>query len=477
LRPANRYLRSTLSPVLALLLATAACGQAERPLDGGSILDGGADAGSDLPTREQIDALIGPIMDGGWSRGLVIGLIDPTGSEVFGYGETVDGSGKTPDGDTLFEIGSITKTFTSLWMATLAVSGTVQLHDQVQTYLPSQDTVPSYQGQAIELWHLATHTSGLVRDVTNYHPTDPLDPQGNYSPQDLFAFLGGSALVSPPGAVFSYSNVGVGLLGYALSLKAGLSWQTGIQTAIAQPLGLKDTAEILTPDQQARFAQPHGTDLSPVHPFTFTPALEAAGALRSTASDLLKVASAEVGLTATPLAAAMVLTRQVTYPQLPGGVSLGLFLDGDGNFSHEGQTGGFTTHFGFNVAEQRGVVVLSNTTFIYISQLAATLTNLAHGEQPGAVVPPTLVVAPSDLDAYVGSYELSSAFMITITRQGDQLFAQGSGQAPLRVYESEKDIFYFRAVDAQLIFNRNDSGTVISVTLDQNGMQQVGPKI
>jgi hypothetical protein len=174
----------------------------------------------------------------------------------------------------------------------------------------------------------------------------------------------------------------------------------------------------------------------------------------------------------------MEFTRLVLYPQLfEDSVCLGLFLAANGFYNHGGQTGGFTTYLGFNEVLQRGVVVLSNTTFLYVPQLAQVVATLAPGGALDAVVPPTLSVAPADLDSYVGTYELPSNFVITVSRQGDRLFAQGSGQAALRLYATAKDIFYFRAVYAQLVFNRDDSDSVVSVTLDQNGVQQVGPRI
>jgi CubicO group peptidase (beta-lactamase class C family) len=422
-----------------------------------------------------VDSLLAPILDAGWARGVVVGVIDPSGSEIFGYGQASDDGG-VPGGDTLFEIGSITKTFTNLWMATLVDAGIVNLHDDVQSYLPGQDKVPTYQGQAIELWELSTHTSGLVRDVTNYHPTDPLDPQGNYSVSDLFSFLAGTQLQTAPGTVFSYSNVGVGLLGYALSLKAGLSWQSAIQGVIAGPLGLKDTAELLTPDQQARFAQPHDAELNVVHPYTFTPALEAAGALRSTASDLLTLASAELGLTTSSLAPAMALTQQVYYPQIAEGLCLGLFFTPPGTFEHDGATGGFTSYFSFDTTRRRGVVVLVNTSFLFTGSLAGELGTLAPGDEPLSVVPPTLTPSATEIGDYVGSYNFGPGVSLAITQQGDQLFAQLSGQLAYRLYESERDLFYLRVVYAQLVFARDDSGTVTAVTLDQNGNQQVGIK-
>ncbi len=198
--------------------------------------------------------------------------------------------------------------------------------------------------------------------------------------------------------------------------------------------------------------------------------------MRSTASDLLTLASAELGLTDSSLAPAMALTQQVYYPQIAQSLCLGLFFTAPGTFEHDGVTGGFTSYFSFDTIRRRGVVVLVNTSFLFTGSLASELGTLAPGDEPLPVVPPTLTPSASELSDYVGNYNLGPGATLAITVQGDQLFAQLTGQAAFRLYESEPDFFYLRVVYAQLVFERNDAGAVTALTLDQNGTQQVAVK-
>src|SRR5262245_30429805 len=97
--------------------------------------------------------------------GMVIGAVRNGETAVFGFGETATGSGRTPDGNTIMRIGSITKAFTGPVMATLVAQGTVKLTDRLQDRIGWQVTLPERNGQPIRLIHLTTHTSALPRDV------------------------------------------------------------------------------------------------------------------------------------------------------------------------------------------------------------------------------------------------------------------------------------------------------------------------
>jgi CubicO group peptidase (beta-lactamase class C family) len=144
--------------------------------------------------------------------GAVVGLLTPQGRSFATYGRMrLEGPEATPD--TIFEIGSITKVFTSFLLADMVERGEVLLDDPVRKFLPSAATVPSRNGKQITLVDLATQTSGLPRDSVTVDLTATTSPYADYSANQLYAFLGGVRLDRDPGSKYEYSNVGMGLLG------------------------------------------------------------------------------------------------------------------------------------------------------------------------------------------------------------------------------------------------------------------------
>ncbi len=151
--------------------------------------------------------------------GIVIGVIDPSGRRIIAYGKGDQPDGRPLDGDTEFEIGSITKVFTALVLADMVRDGEVKLDDPAQKYLPAGVTMPTRDGKEITLVDLATHTSGLPRLPTNFAPKDPANPYADYTAKQLYQFLSSYQLTRDPGASWAYSNLGFGLLGHLLSLR------------------------------------------------------------------------------------------------------------------------------------------------------------------------------------------------------------------------------------------------------------------
>ena len=122
--------------------------------------------------------------------------------------------------DTIFEIGSITKIFTTLILMDMVANGEVVLDEPVETYLPSVK-IPELNGKKITLRHLATHYSGLPSLPDNFNPKNPMNPYEDFTSEDLYHFLNHYNLKRAPGEQFEYSNVGLGLLGHILGKRAG----------------------------------------------------------------------------------------------------------------------------------------------------------------------------------------------------------------------------------------------------------------
>lgn len=192
--------------------------------------------------------------------------------------------------DTIFEIASLTKIFTSLLLAEAVVRGEVGLEDPLVAYVPEATTVPHHAGRQITLLDLATHGSGFPLRPSNLEAAFPDEPNkyASYSLSQLYEALPTYRIEQAPGTRFEYSNLGFGLLGQGLALKAATTDDALLRERITGPLGLDDTGTDDEPAKARRRAQGYDADLRPVGP-THYGALDPAGGLRSTADDLLKL--------------------------------------------------------------------------------------------------------------------------------------------------------------------------------------------
>jgi CubicO group peptidase (beta-lactamase class C family) len=294
--------------------------------------------------------------------GMVVGVIEPKGTRVVAYGSLDKGDKRPLDGATIFEIGSVTEVFTSLLLADMVQRGEVALADPVAKYLPEGVKVPERGGRRITLEDLSTHTSGLPRLPFNLKPANPANPYADYSVERLYAFLSTYKLWRDIGSGFEYSNLGGGLLGHALALRAGMSYEALVRSRIAQPLHLSSTGITLSAEMKARLAVGHNERLAPVPNFDYQ-ALAGAGALRSSASDLLVFLAANLGYSKSPLAPAMAAMLKVRRPTIGPGteMALGWVVAPDGIVWRNGSTAGYRAFVGYDPKSRVGVAVLSNT--------------------------------------------------------------------------------------------------------------------
>jgi CubicO group peptidase (beta-lactamase class C family) len=300
---------------------------------------------------------------------MVIGLLDERGSKVFTAGNLDNGTSQEANGDTVFEIGSVTKTFTALILAGMVERGEMQLDDPVAKYLPESAKVPARNGKEITLLDLVTHTSGLPRDPDNLTPTRglPENPFADYDVERLYAFLRSFTLSRDPGTRFEYSNLGMALLGHALALRAATNYESLVAERICRPLKMESTRVTLTPELKARLAAGHDRLGKPAPKWDFQ-VYVGAGGLHSTANDLLKYVSANAGLTLSALTPLMEQTHGIRHKGTPdhGNTAMAWYRRGEGDqagmelMGHAGGTGGHETFIGFGKKQRRGVVVLCN---------------------------------------------------------------------------------------------------------------------
>ena len=380
--------------------------------------------------------------------GFAVGLVDEKGSRVVTFGHARRGNDELITADSVFEVGSVTKVFTSLLLADMVERGEVTLHDPIALYVPRSVTTPL--AKDITLLHLSRHTSRLPSWPDNLKPVNPLHYADGYTNAMLFEFLDGWRTRLPIGTHYAYSSYGAALLGELLALRARTDFESAVRARILAPLGMAHSGFALTPELRGAHALGHSTRGRP-QPLGNVRGMLGSGALRTSANDMVRFVEANLGLRETPLAAAMRATHATTADRQLPDLNMGLgwlrtTLAGTEVVWHNGSTTGFRAYVGLDLAARRGVVILAN------SVTEAGIDNLGNHLLVPAIPlfqpAPPRERKPIDVDVrlvdeYVGTYERKDnpGDLVRIYREGTQLYVANRVQVMKVFTESEKSIF------------------------------------
>lgn len=288
------------------------------------------------------------------------------GETVFAARGLTRASGSSVDEHTEFEIGSISKVFTSLLLASMVSTGDLQLDDPLGRFYPEL-TIP-VRGRPVTLRDLATHSSGfprLPRGLIRQALRNRDDPYAGFTGADVGVALETVRLRREPGRKIRYSNFGAGVLGEALARAAGTTYDELLAARVLHPLGLTKTYVGPPPTSRPNCATGHSRSRKPVPDWNM-PALPGMGALHSTASDLARFAVAQLYPERTALQEAIELSQAHQLGGRPLGIGLGWMLislgrTGETAHWHNGGTGGAASYLGMVCARDTAVVLLTNT--------------------------------------------------------------------------------------------------------------------
>lgn len=355
--------------------------------------------------------------------GAVIGVVQHGVLRIFTYG--------TAKPDSIFEVGSISKTFTGLILAQLVTQGKVTLREPVRVLLPA-GTVPRPSGNEISLLDLATHRSGLPRMPNNLKPADRANPFADYRAADLYAFLSKHGVAKPANTSFTYSNLGYSLLGQALANRAGTSYPDLLRQEITGPLGLQDTVVTPSPSQQSRFTQGFNLWDRPLHAWDMD-VMAGAGGIRSTAGDMLtylegqlhpeKLLSPVDNPAAASLPAAVALSHRLQAEVTAGHrIALAWFYStDDGAYRHNGGTGGYSSYAFFHPKADYAAIVLVNKApglASFADLLGEHVRQRLAGEPAFSLV--NVVVPPSG--GFLGLVRFFGVYWVTMFTAGAFIF-------------------------------------------------------
>ena len=320
------------------------------------------EAGEEFVLSDSVKAVIRDNVNNGKHQSLFVGIIDENDVEYYYYGDIAKGENPI-DENTLFEIGSVTKVFTTMILADMVEKGEVNLNDPIEKFLPEDVSTPSKNGRTITLFDLATHSSGLPRMPDGFPITD-MDEQFQYDREEMYDSLSKVELSREIGSQYEYSNFGFSLLGHILSLQAGQSYEELLQERVLDKFGMDSTCVKQCDDLRDRFANPHFLGFA-ANELNLSEDMVGAGEIRSSGKDMLSFLSYVMGLEDSDLRSSFELTQKVNR-QIDDTLSIGLawhMLQKDDRMIiwHNGATNGFASFVGFDPESNQGVVVLTNT--------------------------------------------------------------------------------------------------------------------
>ncbi len=356
-----------------------------------------------------------------------------------------------PDGgpgyDSVFEIGSVTKTMTAFLVADLVAQGKWSLDDPLARHLPPGAALPRQGERQILLRDVLTHSSGLPALPPGFNPRNPDDPYADLSEQALLAALAKVRLSRPIGSQFEYSNFAMMLLSLAVARSHGSDFEDALTRRLFVPLKM-DGAFVERPRQPRPRARGHLPSGQPTSDWHIANNLAGVGMVRASLDDMVLYAQAQLGRAEPALRASLERTQQRLQGQQ--GMSWGLLaLKGHELVAHEGGTGGFSSLVALEPKTQRAVVILADTSLADLGGLS----DLGHALLGVEAAPlrPRRPATPSAelLAAMPGDYELGG-LNARIWRDGERLMAQAEGQPAFELkYDSAGD-FYPEAFSALL---------------------------
>ena len=401
--------------------------------------------------------------------GIVVGVIEPRGRRVISHGHLREKDPRPLDGDTVFEIGSVTKVFTALLLAEMVRQNEVALADPVSKYLAAGVKVPERNGRSITLVDLATHTSGLPFMPENA-PASNGPAAAKYSAADLVHYVAGYKLTREIGSKWDYSNIGYWLLSEALASRAGVDYESLLRARVIAPLKLANTDFVLSPKMKANLAAGHDAALQPSPDVSTLPIyslMPSARGLFSTANDLSTCLSVAMGYERSPLGPAMeacVSTRRPT--QSGNEQALGWTVIGKGDdqiIFHDGGTLGYASCMAWDPKKRVGVVVLSNQV-ASVDDIARHLLRPNFPlAKPANTKHTEIALDSAVLNIYAGRYKAKGEGIITVTLEGGVLLIESPadwGLPKLRIRPESTRDFFASELPLRVTFNIDNDGRV-----------------
>jgi len=422
---------------------------------------------------QKLDELIAAFTKNGQFNGSV--LVAQKGTILLqkGYGYKNSDKKETNDGNTIFQIGSITKQFTSALILHLQEKKKLSIHDKLSKYFPA---LPFADSVTIE--NLMSHTSGIYNYTNdeNFMKNDAVKPT---SQQKIFALFKDKPLAFEPGSKFSYSNSNYMLLGYIIEKITGKPYEKQMHEIIFTPLQMNHSGfnftSLKSPDKATGYFSLTATSNTP-STIVDSSVSFAAGAVYTTVGDLYKwdrslytekiISKASLKDAYTP--------RKEKY-------GFGWVIDSVYDkpvYKHGGGIFGFTTNIFREPEEDICIILLDNKGDGSLEKITAGLNAILHNkpyelpEEQKEITVDSLI-----LKQYTGSYELSPKFILTVTFENGKMMIEATGQGKAEMFAEKENYFFLKVADIQVEFTKDADGKTDKLILHQNGQASPAKKV
>lgn len=317
-----------------------------------------------LETKNQIskelDKYIKKRIDIGYSQGISIGIIDSTGTNFYNYGKAFINSKVTPTENTIYEIGSITKIFTSSIYSILLDEGVFNINDKVGSYFSKSEL--NGDVRKIKLIDLATHTSGLPSFPNNLNINKPGNFSIGYDYKDFYEFL--KVFNTQKKGEYLYSNTGISLLAIVMEKATGKTYKELLEKYIIQELNMGSTFIKVPEKEQHRFAAGSSLFVEKDH-WDLSDVFVPVGGMKSSVADLIKFLKTNLQLIdykySDSFIGSIEIQKEISENNYSG-IGWKIRKNKDERIIwHSGNTGGFSGFVGISDDQKKGVVVLANS--------------------------------------------------------------------------------------------------------------------
>ena len=401
---------------------------------------------------------------------IVVGLYENGQSYFYTQGLTNKDKSQAVDNNSVYEIGSVTKTFTSLLLATLVNDKKIKLDDAIQDHWPKPFILEDPEKQPITFKQLATHTSGLPR-LPNNLMLFSKDPYANYDRTLLIKAIN-TTKPKKAGSQYAYSNFAVGLLGETLALIENQPFNALIEQNIIKPLALNHTYMQLDQVPTELLVQGYaGKKTATAWNFK---ALAGAGSIRSSIKDLLAFGVAHISSNTQNLDQAMQLVMTPQYQKDSLSIGLGWHIN-NGIHWHNGGTDGFRSIIMIDAKNNRVAAGITNHNNYDVEDIVA---HLMDPTKPMKEHDFPATIADDELFSFVGKFKYEDTEkIIHITHENKQLLFNAKGQKNQLLNFIGDDTFKFGIMKIKVKFNKNEDGKTTSLSLIGWGKPQVYEKL
>lgn len=405
------------------------------------------------------------------SIGMVIGIVGPEGRRIVSYGRVAAESKARPDGKTIFDVASVTKVFTGLLLADMALRGEVKLDDPVNVYLDPQAQTKMRGGRSMTLADLATHTSSLSTWPPDLTPLTQTALE-RYSRQQLLAAASSHQPQRDIGSAWEYSNFGVSLLAAALSHRARSDYESLLRVRVLDPLHMNSTGIEVPGSLQHLRASGHNPQLDPM-PAGPAGAFESAGGLKSSANDLLNFLDAAINGSESRLDAAFAEMLRWQRPGPGFAQALGWRvqqIDGHPVIVHDGASFSHAASIAYDPAARVGVVVLSNAAPV-VGDISRHILRPSYRLNQGRPVPrrDEIDLDPNTLDKYIGLFRVPTGLTFTVARRENRLTFRAPFSPEMYLRAASDREFFIPELGFNVSFLMDATGTITALQFSALG--------